>query len=77
VSHLFPSSIWFAELTLGAQFFATVTVTAFVMLVFSGALGVACYANFGKGLAHFRASSLSLSPISRCTRGDTDDDADR
>ncbi len=37
------------------SFFATVTVTAFVMLVLTAAMGVLCYFNYGKGLAHYRA----------------------
>ncbi|KAJ3506548.1 hypothetical protein NMY22_g17213 [Coprinellus aureogranulatus] len=35
------------------QFFATVTVTAFVLLVITIVLGVGCYFNYGKGLAHY------------------------
>ncbi|TEB22449.1 hypothetical protein FA13DRAFT_1509574 [Coprinellus micaceus] len=35
------------------QFFATLTVTAFVFLVVTTVMGIACYLNYGKGLAHY------------------------
>ncbi|KAF6750816.1 hypothetical protein DFP72DRAFT_969167 [Ephemerocybe angulata] len=35
------------------QFFSTVTVTAFIFLVFTAALGVICFLNYGKGLKQY------------------------
>ncbi|TEB36636.1 hypothetical protein FA13DRAFT_1682795 [Coprinellus micaceus] len=34
-------------------FFATVTVTSFILLVFTVALGILCYLNYGKGLREY------------------------
>lgn len=39
------------------RFFATVTVTAFILLVLTVALGVICYLNYGKGLQAYRKHS--------------------
>jgi hypothetical protein len=35
------------------SFFATVTVTAYILMVLTSVLGIVCRINFGKGLAHF------------------------
>ncbi|KAF5339730.1 hypothetical protein D9611_009111 [Ephemerocybe angulata] len=35
------------------RFFATMTITSFIFLVLTTAVGLACYYNFGKGLAHY------------------------
>lgn len=35
------------------SFFATMTVTAYICIVFSATLGILCRFNFGKGLAHY------------------------
>ena len=37
-------------------FFATVTVTSFILLVFTVVLGIICYLNYGKGLREYRTS---------------------
>ncbi|KZT38548.1 hypothetical protein SISSUDRAFT_1128729 [Sistotremastrum suecicum HHB10207 ss-3] len=34
-------------------FFATMTVTSFVLMISTFIIGIACYRNFGKGLAHY------------------------
>ena len=36
------------------RFFATVTVTAFILLVLTVTLGFVCYFNYGKGLQAYR-----------------------
>ena len=46
------------------QFFATLTVTAFVFLVVTTVMGIACYLNYGKGLAHYREYPLPNSIVS-------------
>ncbi|KAJ2932091.1 hypothetical protein H1R20_g5009, partial [Candolleomyces eurysporus] len=51
-SVLFSSNLYRCIFT-SWSFFATVTVTAFVLLVLTAAMGVLCYFNYGKGLAHY------------------------
>ena len=44
-------------------FFASLTVAAFVMLIASCVLGVVCWRNFDKGLAHFRMFEFAHLPF--------------
>ncbi|KAJ2915349.1 hypothetical protein MD484_g5063, partial [Candolleomyces efflorescens] len=53
ISSVMFSSNLYRCIFMAWSFFATVTVTAFVMLVLTAALGVLCYFNYGKGLAHY------------------------
>ncbi|KAF9040130.1 hypothetical protein BJ165DRAFT_1495632 [Panaeolus papilionaceus] len=42
-------------------FFATVTVTAYCLVIGSTVLGVVCRSNFGQGLAHYQGVDFTLS----------------
>jgi hypothetical protein len=44
-------------------FFATVTVTAFIVLVITVALGIICRLNFGHGLPKYRTSFSSITAL--------------
>ncbi|KAG2008745.1 hypothetical protein CC2G_014139 [Coprinopsis cinerea AmutBmut pab1-1] len=60
ISCVMFSSALYRAIFMGWQFFATVTVTSFTLLVFTIALGILCRINFGKGLAGYLDVSEAL-----------------
>ncbi|KAG6908705.1 hypothetical protein DXG01_003638 [Tephrocybe rancida] len=59
-------------------FFATLTVTAFILIVTTALLGVWCRLNFGRGLSHYLQASDALegvdfTPVSFSMDGEKDD----
>ncbi|KAF6760522.1 hypothetical protein DFP72DRAFT_882417 [Ephemerocybe angulata] len=60
ISGIMFSRDTYRTIFLSWSFFATITVTAFVLLVFAVITGLACFLNFGKGLSAYLQSNEKL-----------------